>query len=176
MGADRMTTACELYKTDKEAILQLRSGLVPGPKRDIFLTDLVKWIVSKKFSKVILLTSTEADERLDNQIRGSQFRFISKHFENDLKALEFLELEKRQEEDIFIPGSGFTKALYKKCLDEDIPTAIFMSFASEGNNSDDGISLAKYLNSWVQIIPGKFKIPPSWESFYGGPPPTIIYN
>ena len=51
-----------------------------------------------------------------------------------------------------------------------------MSFASEGNNSEDGISLAKYLNSWVQIIPGKFKIPPSWASFYGGPPPTAIYN
>merc|ERR1711997_1311495 len=100
----------------------------------------VNWIVSKKFSKVILLTSTEADEEL------------------------------------FIPGSGFTKALYKKCLNEEIPAAIFMSFASEGSNSEDGISLAKYLNSWVQIIPGKFKIPPSWASFYGGPPPTAIYN
>ena len=53
---------------------------------------------------MILLTSTEADERLDNQLRGSQFRFISKHFQNDLKALEFLELEKRQDEDLFIPG------------------------------------------------------------------------
>ena len=55
---------------------------------------------------MILLTSTEADERLDNQLRGSQFRFISKHFENDLKALEFLELEKRQDEDLFIPGKN----------------------------------------------------------------------
>ena len=81
-----------------------RSGLVGGPQRDVFLVDLVNWIVSKKFSKVILLTSTEADERLDSQLRGSQFRFISKHFENDLKALEFLELEKRQDEDLFIPG------------------------------------------------------------------------
>ena len=50
------------------------------------------------------MTSTEADERLDSQLRGSQFRFISKHFENDLKALEFLELERRQDEDLFIPG------------------------------------------------------------------------
>ena len=83
-----------------------RSGLVGGPQRDVFLVDLVNWIVSKKFSKVILLTSTEADERLDSQIGGSQFRFISKHFENDLKALEFLELEKRQDEDIFIPGKN----------------------------------------------------------------------
>ena len=83
-----------------------RSGLVAGPQRDVFLDDLVNWIVSKKFSKVILLTSTEADERLDSQLRGSQFRFISKHFENDLKALEFLELEKRQDQDIFIPGKN----------------------------------------------------------------------
>jgi len=176
LKSDQLMTACQLYKTKTEAILQLRSGLVAGPQRDVFLDDLVNWIVSKKFSKVILLTSTEADERLDSQLRGSQFRFISKHFENDLKALEFLELEKRQDQDIFIPGSGFTKALYKKCLNEEIPAAIFMSFASEGNNSEDGISLAKYLNSWVQIIPGKFKIPPSWASFYGGPPPTAIYN
>ena len=61
-------------------------------------------------------------------------------------------------------------------LNEDIPVAIFMSFASEGNNAEDGISLAKYLNNWVNIIPGNYKVPPSWASFYGGPPPTAIYN
>jgi len=176
LKSDQLMTACQLYKTENEAILQLRSGLVAGPQRDLFLNDLVKWIVAKKFAKVVLLTSTASDERLDNQIRGSQFRFVSKHFENELKALEFIDLEKRQGEDLFIPGSGFTKALYQKCLSEDIPMAIFMSFASEGNNAEDGMSLAKYLNNWIKIIPGNFKVPPSWSSFYGGPPPTAIYN
>jgi len=175
LKSDQLMTACQLYKTENEAILQLRSGLLGG-QRDLFLNDLINWIVAKKFAKVVILTSTTSDERLDNQIRGSQFRFISNKFENELKALDFIELEKRQSEDLFMPGSGFTKALYQKCLNEDIPVAIFMSFASEGNNAEDGISLAKYLNNWVNIIPGNYKVPPSWASFYGGPPPTSIYN
>lgn len=107
-------TACGLYKTKKEAILQLRSGLVQG-QRDLFLNDLLKWIVEKKFAKVIVLTSTQAEERLDNQIQGSQQRFLaSQQFTEELKGLDFIELEKREPEGLFMPGSGFAKALFER--------------------------------------------------------------
>ena len=84
LKSDQLMTACQLYKTENEAILQLRSGLLGG-QRDLFLNDLINWIGAKKFAKVVILTSTTSDERLDNQIRGSQFRFISNKFENELK-------------------------------------------------------------------------------------------
>ena len=84
LKSDQLMTACQLYKTENEAILQLRSGLLGG-QRDLFLNDLINWIVAKKFAKVVILTSTTSDERLDDQIRGSQFRFISNKFENELK-------------------------------------------------------------------------------------------
>ena len=80
---DRLMTALELFKTEKEAILQLRSGLVPG-QRDEFLNDLFKWISQGKFAKLVILSSTDSEERLDGQIQGSQFRFVSKAFNEEL--------------------------------------------------------------------------------------------
>lgn len=80
----RLMTACQLYKTDNEAILQIHSGLIKG-QREAFLNDLVEWIKEKKFAKVVILTSSDSEERLDSQIQGTPFRFVSKHFSNDLK-------------------------------------------------------------------------------------------
>ena len=80
----RLMTACELYKTENEAIIQIHSGLVKG-QRDVFLNDLVEWIKEHKFAKVVILTSSDSEERLDSQIVGAPFRFVSKHFSDDLK-------------------------------------------------------------------------------------------
>ena len=84
MKSEQLMTACQLYKTDSVAILQIRSGIVPN-KREEFLNDLAKWIKLHKFAKVILLTSTSSEERLDIQIRGSPFRFLSKDFHDELQ-------------------------------------------------------------------------------------------
>ena len=115
LKSDRLMTACQVYKTEKEVILQLRSGLVSS-QRDLFLNDLVKWIVEAKFAKVVVLSSSEADERLDCQIRGSQFRFVasSQGLQNDLKSLGLTQLEKRPQDELFLPGTGFAKDLFEK--------------------------------------------------------------
>ena len=84
LKSDQLMTACQLYKADKAAILQMRSGLVSG-QRDSFLNDLVNWIKTMKFGRVVILASTTSDERIDAQIRGSQMRFVSKKFNEDLK-------------------------------------------------------------------------------------------
>ena len=62
-------------------------------------------------------------------------------------------------------------------LKEDIPVAILLSFASEGNNAEDGMALAKCLNSWLNLVhQGQFKMPPSWDALFGGPAPISLYN
>lgn len=126
LKSDRLMTACQLYKTEKEAVLQLRSALVQG-QREQFCDDLVEWIKAQKFAKVILLTSMSADERLDSQIQGQQFRFVSTFdsLRSELQQLEFSELEARKaESDLFLPGSGYSKSLYEKCVKENIPIGI----------------------------------------------------
>ena len=37
-------------------------------------------------------------------------------------------------------------------IEEGIPMAILLSFASEGNNDGDGMNLAKYANQWIQMV------------------------
>jgi hypothetical protein len=138
LRSDKLMTACQLYKSEsgQEIILQLRSGLVQGAK-DQFVQDLIDWIKEVKFSKVVLLSSSASDERLDSQIQGVPFRYLTNKFETELRFvhlfifgqkvknilyfcnnfcrdLGFTELEKRQAEEIFIPGGGYTKALYEK--------------------------------------------------------------
>ncbi len=72
MTAGQMTILSEA----KVVVAQIRSGLVKG-KRDEFLDDVLAWAKSVGIAKIILLTSSEADERLDCQIQvGNNFRFI----------------------------------------------------------------------------------------------------
>ena len=85
LKSKRLMTACELYKTEKALILQLRSGLIQG-SRDQFLGDLMGFIEKLKVGKIIVLGSTDSEERLDSQIRGPQFRFLaSKTLKSDLE-------------------------------------------------------------------------------------------
>ena len=37
-------------------------------------------------------------------------------------------------------------------LEEAIPLAVLLAFASEGNNAGDGIGLAKYTNEWIKMV------------------------
>ena len=37
-------------------------------------------------------------------------------------------------------------------IEEGIPMAVLLSFASEGNNDGDGMNLANYANQWIQMV------------------------
>ena len=85
LKSQQLMTACQLYKSDTFAIMQIRSGIVPN-KRQEFLKDLVKWIKLQKFAKVVLLASSSSEERLDSQIRGPPFRYLAtKDFQEELQ-------------------------------------------------------------------------------------------
>ena len=91
---------------------------------------------------------------------------------------EFTELEARQGgNEVFIPGGGYTKALYEQCLQKEIPIVTMLTFASEGNNAQDGLGLANYFNTWAKVVDkNDLKGPPSWTDLFGSAAPTSIYN
>ena len=82
LKSHRLMTACELYRTDSSLILQLRSGLAQGT-RDVFIRDLLAFVKTLKVGRIVVLGSMDSEERLDCQIRGSQFRFLAS---KDLKS------------------------------------------------------------------------------------------
>lgn len=66
-----------MFKHDaqKLVVLQIRSGLVKG-RKDKFLTDLMTWCTDSKLAEIIMLASSSADERLDEQIVGPPLRYL----------------------------------------------------------------------------------------------------
>merc|ERR1712059_107673 len=122
-------------------------------------------------AKVILLSSSSADERVDSQIRGSPLRYLENGkngIGTELQNLNWIEMERKnnfpgrlsngQEEgendSLFLPGSGFTKSFFLKCTKPEenhgnIKFVALLMFASEGDNSGDAIQLVSYLNNWI---------------------------
>ena len=85
LKSQRLMTACELYQMEGKLILQLRSGLGPG-LRDVFIRDLLAFVAKLKVGRIVVLGSMDSEERLDCQIRGSQFRFLaSKGLKSELE-------------------------------------------------------------------------------------------
>jgi len=189
-----ITTAMQLYKHDplKLVLLQIRSGIVPG-KGPQFLEDFVNWCKSVGVSKVIVLTSSHAHERTDQQISSTPLRFLATPTLSTPPAWVQLETRERfpglsrQEtpEAVFIPGGGIAKRLYDKCLEAAIEVAVLLKFSSEGDNTSDGLMLADYLNQWINFLPSaiqgestktsQYKTPISWRHLFGNPSPVEMY-
>nr|UCK81622.1 proteasome assembly chaperone 2 [Arenicola marina] len=99
-----LSTAAEVYEDTSRHLVavQLRSALVQGCRQQ-FLTRLMEWIESCGFRQVIILTSSYAHERRDEQLFGPQFRYVSSpkldSTEDGLRlsdtALKFTKLERR---------------------------------------------------------------------------------
>ena len=60
----------------KLLVFQLRSGVTARGKDD-FVSALLEFCVVEKVGEVIVLTSSSAEERIDEQLTGPQFRYLS---------------------------------------------------------------------------------------------------
>ncbi len=82
-SSKKLMTACQVYyhSPGNLYLFQIRSSLAKG-KRDDFLEDLLSWCQEQKAKEVILLGSSSAEERLDQQLSGSQLRFVTSLEEN----------------------------------------------------------------------------------------------
>jgi len=188
-----VTTAMQIYinKNLKLILFQIRSGILPG-KGAKFLEDFVCWCKSCGVLRVIVLTSSHAHERTDQQIQGTPLRYLATPGLNDTPS-EWVKLEARERfpglsrmetpEAVFIPGGGVAKRLFDKCLEAQIQAAVLLKFSSEGDNTSDGLMLADYLNQWINFLPNedktneklKYKTPISWRHLFGNPSPVEMY-
>ncbi|XP_038050389.1 proteasome assembly chaperone 2-like [Patiria miniata] len=171
----RLVTSAEVYesKQRKLVVVQQRTPLVKGKQAD-FRRKLLAWIKDAKFSRVILLTSSQSHERTDAQLTGSQFRYLTTPKLDDQlgtvlsEQLHWKRLEKRENQwapplaneegrpecarGIYIPGGGIAKKFFDDCCTQDIPLAILLLFCSEGDNIPDALSMVTHLNHWQQLI------------------------
>lgn len=192
----KLVTACEVYesKLHQLVIIQQRAPFVKG-KMSSFRRWLTGWVKENKFEKLVILSSMHAHERLDIQLQGPQFRYIStpdleaenkERFTHDV--LKWIPLEGRPlledpEGSLYLPGGGIAKSLFEDCFKENIPAIVVLVFCAEGDNAQDAVKLAYNLNLWMDLIDFKpkydldgktiikpastWRVPSSWRLLFG---------
>ncbi|XP_032875315.1 proteasome assembly chaperone 2 isoform X2 [Amblyraja radiata] len=70
-NSSEMCTSCEVYASAdrKLAVLQIRSPIVQGKQRS-FRQQILSWIKENEFSRVVVLSSSFAHHRVDQQLVG----------------------------------------------------------------------------------------------------------
>uniref|UniRef100_A0A8C9FEW6 Proteasome assembly chaperone 2 n=1 Tax=Pavo cristatus TaxID=9049 RepID=A0A8C9FEW6_PAVCR len=150
------------YATTKENSVELSinaEGYRP------FCQTLLSWVESSKCARVILLSSSHAYQRDDEQLLGTPLRYLltpalKKAAEGHIQELKWKEMEKvaaypgisDTEKVLHIPGGGITKLLFIESCSKGIHMAVLLKFCSEGDNIPDAFGLVNYLNEWLQLI------------------------
>ncbi|XP_013797949.1 proteasome assembly chaperone 2 isoform X1 [Apteryx mantelli] len=181
----------------KLVVLQIRSPFIKSKYRP-FSQALLSWVQTSKCARVILLSSSHAYQRDDEQLFGTPLRYLltpalEKSMEGLMQGLKWKEMEKvaaypginDTEKVLHIPGGGITKLLFTECCSKEIQMAVLLKFCSEGDNIPDAFALVNYLNEWLQLIKSEssnstatssqWKIPSSWRLLFGsGLPPALF--
>lgn len=191
VGSPVLTTAMQLYihPESKLAVVQIRSGLLPG-KGGVFLSDLFQWSKEKNIARLVCLTSSHAHERSDVQLRGSPLRFLaSSALEKENPVPDnFTRMETKekfpglcsgeQPEAVFIPGGGLAKRFLAGCEDKELQGLVLLKFCAEGDNTQDAIQVADYLQQYLGWRPkacSNYLVPPSWQHLFGPPAPQEMF-
>lgn len=195
--AEELHTPAEVYTAAdlKMAVLQIRAPIIQTKSKK-FRQLLVSWIKTSGFSRTVVLSSSHAYQRDDQQLQGTPLRYLVtpsllKVSEDALKELGWREMERvaafpgltdaNTEPRLYIPGGGITKGLYTDSCAEDLPLAVLLLFCSEGDNVPDAFTLVNHLNDWLHLLdnpsqkPNKWNIPTSWSLLFGsGMPPALF--
>lgn len=195
--AEELHTPAEVYTAaeQKLAVLQIRAPIIQAKSKK-FRQLLVSWIKASGFSRTIVLSSSHAYQRDDQQLQSTPVRYLftpslMKVSGDALKELGWREMEKvpafpgltdtNAEPRLCIPGGGITKGLYTDSCAQDIPLGVLLLFCSEGDNIPDALALVNHLNDWLHLLDNpstnynKWKIPTSWSLLFGsGIPPALF--
>ncbi|KFP33594.1 Proteasome assembly chaperone 2 [Colius striatus] len=188
----------EVYSlpSKKLVVLQIRSPFIKNKYRP-FCQTLLSWVKSSKCARVVVLSSSHAYQRNDEQLLGTPLRYLltpdlEKAVGGVMQELNWKEMEKvaaypgiNDREVLHIPGGGITKLLFTESCSNGIQMAVLLKFCSEGDNIPDAFALVDYLNEWLQLIKSKsnnltdmcsqWKIPSSWRLLFGnGLPPALF--
>jgi len=196
-SGNTLTTAMQLYTTITEsglklAVLQIRSGLLPG-QGDSFILDLVSWCQEMQVERVVCLTSSHAHERLDQQLTGVPLRYLATTSLASTLPTTFIPLETREKlpslgpgeekepDTEYIPGGGLARRLLVRCREKGQSALVLLKFCSEGDNTTDGLMVADYLNQYLAFTKEevekkqKYRVPPSWKHLFGPPAPVEMF-
>ncbi|CAL1538170.1 unnamed protein product [Lymnaea stagnalis] len=177
----QLSTSCEIYESTKLklVVIQQRAPLIKGKSR-AYTEWLSSWLNEIQFDQVVVLTSSFAYERLDQQLSGPPFRVLytkkmeersGEIFKSQIgwKELECrhsfpaptpIQRENEHADNLFyMPGSGITKNLFEKC--QELPVLVLMMFVSEGDNAQDAVDLVGQLNLWLKLVTQKDENAPS---------------
>lgn len=196
-----LTTECELYASSdlKIAVVQIRSTYGKFSSISKFFTDLCK-----SFKCVVILSGSYAYERKNIHLVQEPLYYLATDVFHDVKLPGLPGKWKKLEEcDItpkrtkipgkfffiikweinkkltclfFLPGSGIGDHLYDLCAEEGIPALLIVSFVSEGDNRNDAVAMADYLNSWLELKSENFwKVPVVWDTLFGNPIPQNLF-
>ncbi|KAM9414773.1 proteasome assembly chaperone 2 isoform 1-T1 [Salvelinus alpinus] len=194
-NANDLSTNAEVYSSPelRLAVLQIRTPIVQTKSKK-FCKLMVSWIKASGFSRTVVLSSSHAYQRDDQQLLGTPLRYLQtpsmqKVTGDRLKEMEWKEMETvstfpgvtDSEQRLYIPGGGATKGLFTDSCAEDIPLVVVLIFCSEGDNIPDAFTLLNHLNTWLHLVDApaqtqpKWRIPASWRLLFGsGIPPALF--
>ncbi|XP_056153853.1 proteasome assembly chaperone 2 [Lampris incognitus] len=196
-NSSELHVAAEVYTEPemKLAVLQIRT-LIIQTKSKKFRNLIVSWIKDSGFSRTIVLSSSYAYQRDDQQLQGTPLRYLvtpalQKVSGDVLKELGWREMERvsafpgltdtNTEPRLYIPGGGITRGLFMDSCAEELLLAVVLIFCSEGDNIPDAFTLVNHLNNWLHLLDKpnqetiKWKIPSSWKLLFGGGIPPAIF-
>ncbi|NXR09110.1 PSMG2 protein, partial [Semnornis frantzii] len=182
-----------LLPSKKLVVLQIRSPFIKNKYRP-FCDTLLSWVKSCNCARVVVLSSSHAYQRDDEQLLGTPLRYLltpdlEKAVGGHIQELNWKEMEKvaaypgvnDTEKVLHIPGGGITKLLFNESCSKGIQMAVLLKFCSEGDNIPDAFALVTYLNDWLQLIKSEvntssqWKAPSSWRLLFGsGLPPALF--
>ncbi|XP_061450953.1 proteasome assembly chaperone 2 isoform X2 [Rhineura floridana] len=198
-NATELCINAEVYAVPSKqlAVLQIRSPFIKNKYRP-FCQTLLSWVKSCGFAKVVLLSSSHAYQRNDQQLCGTSLRYllspaVEKTVGDQMQRLNRRELEQivtfpgvNDDKTFQVPGGGITRLLFTESCSKGIPIIVLLKFCSEGDNIPDALALSDYLNEWLQLTANqesscslakssRWKIPSSWKLLFGsGLPPTLF--
>ncbi|KAJ2358107.1 hypothetical protein IWW50_001372 [Coemansia erecta] len=171
----------EVYQTAdaKWTIVQQRSPPL-AKHHKLFAQEIMQFIEQGGFSRVILLTSSDAALRVDELIDGPQMRAITVNWEDQalaarLQSMALGPLCPSQAVGIsagseLLPlkqlhAAGVAKPLLKLCQASKVPVVALVALVYEGDNVHDAINMANAVNALLEIVPAaeKWSPPKSWQ-------------
>uniref|UniRef100_A0A182VY82 Proteasome assembly chaperone 2 n=1 Tax=Anopheles minimus TaxID=112268 RepID=A0A182VY82_9DIPT len=179
-GNDTVTTTAELYvsQAEKLLVLQIRAPLV-GPLRQSFLDELSDFVRDRKFSRVFVLASCFSHEKFD--IRTGPFRYVANELYEKTPDADRLQDERwTKHAGGVIHGGGYAAKLLEALTVRMVPGVIFFMYVSEGDNTTEGLLLARMLNALTgdRLLPAgksEFRWPNSWKHLFGSSHPRSLY-
>ncbi|KAK9321131.1 proteasome assembly chaperone 2 [Lipomyces orientalis] len=180
-----IASSLEVYHNSSVTCLIQRSPTLPA-SRGLFISKvLLPFIQQNKFSRILLLSSTDASRRSDPggqrvtsiSLYDRSFQGISTPTILDLsRKIAKLSVDESIPQPEYeeyalpprLPGSGITLQFLKVAVTHNLPTSSVILYVYEGDNFADAYYMAEMALSALEIAsPPAWTPPPSWEGVYG---------